>query len=92
MSSWLEAIVTEKLADALAYETAKHHEIKPEPELLLAVSENGSNLKVKLDLPTVELRVLKVGDLSSMSPENDCLFRQSILSSPANLLILTMPG
>lgn len=80
MSSWLEAIVTEKLADALAYETAKHHEIKPEPELLLAVSENGSSLKFKLDLPAVELRVLKVGYLPSISLAHDCLFRQSILS------------
>lgn len=80
MSSWLEAIVTEKLADALAYETAKHHEIKPEPELLLAVSENGSSLKFKLDLPAVELRVLKVGYFSSISLAHDCLFRQSILS------------
>jgi len=60
MSPWLERIVSEKLADALAYKTAKHHAIKPEPDLLLQVSENGSNLKLKLHMPAVELRVLKV--------------------------------
>lgn len=52
--------MTEKLRDALAFKTAKHHAIKPEPELLLAVSENGSNLKVELNMPDVELRVLEV--------------------------------
>lgn len=65
MSSWLEAIVTEKLADALAYKTAKHHQIKPEPELLPALSDDGSNLKFKLHLPAVELRVLKVSRISA---------------------------
>lgn len=64
MSSWLERIVTEKLADALTYKTAKHHAIKPEPDLLLQVSENGSNLKLKLHMPAVELRVLKVSRFS----------------------------
>ncbi|KAH0286214.1 hypothetical protein M436DRAFT_84266 [Aureobasidium namibiae CBS 147.97] len=63
MSPWLEPLVTEKLADALTYKTAKHHAIKPEPDLLLQVSENGSNLKLKLDMPAVELRVLKVQNL-----------------------------
>ncbi|KAI4852372.1 hypothetical protein E4T44_01529 [Aureobasidium sp. EXF-8845] len=60
MSSRLEGVVTGKLRDALAFKTAKHHAIKPEPELLLAVSENGSNLKVELNMPDVGLRVLEV--------------------------------
>ena len=50
MASRLGTIVTENLHNALAYKTAKHHAIKPEPDLLLAVSENGSNIKVKLDM------------------------------------------
>ena len=64
MSPWLERIVSEKLADALTYKTAKHHAIKPEPDLLHQVSENGSNLKLKLNLPAGELRVLKVCRIS----------------------------
>ena len=60
MSPRLEGVVTEKLRDALAFKTAKHHAIKPEHDLLLAVSENGSNLKVELNMPHVELRVLEV--------------------------------
>jgi hypothetical protein len=67
MTSRLESIVIEKLRDALAYKTAKHHAVKPEPELLLAVSENGSNLKVDLNLPAVELHVLKVSHPSRSS-------------------------
>jgi hypothetical protein len=68
MTSHLEGIVIEKLRDALAYKTAKHHAVKPEPELLLTVSENGSNLKVDLSMPNVELRVLKVSRSPSSSP------------------------
>ncbi|KAH0020476.1 hypothetical protein KCU78_g6443, partial [Aureobasidium melanogenum] len=60
MTSWLGSTVSDKLAEALAYKTAKHHGIKPEPSLLLDVSENGSNLKVRVNMPTVSLHVLKV--------------------------------
>ncbi|KAG9512764.1 hypothetical protein KCV07_g9234, partial [Aureobasidium melanogenum] len=60
MTSWLASTVSDKLAEALAYKTAKHHGIKPEPSLLLDVSENGSNLKVRVNMPTVSLQVLKV--------------------------------
>ncbi|KAG9668165.1 hypothetical protein KCU99_g8513, partial [Aureobasidium melanogenum] len=60
MTSWLASTVSDKLAEALAYKTAKHHGIKPEPSLLLDVSENGSNLKVRVNMPTVSLHVLKV--------------------------------
>jgi hypothetical protein len=68
MTSHLEGIVVEKLRDALAYKTAKHYAVKPEPELLLTVSENGSNLKVDLSMPNAELRVLKVSRSPSSSP------------------------
>jgi hypothetical protein len=79
MTSHLEGIVIEKLRDALAYKTAKHHAVKPEPELLLTVSENGSNLKVDLSMPNVELRVLKVSHfLSSSLPT-------SLIVSPASI-------
>ncbi|KAH0360676.1 hypothetical protein KCU65_g9227, partial [Aureobasidium melanogenum] len=60
MTSWLGSTVSDKLAEALAYETAKHHGIKPEPSLLLDVTENGSSLKVRVNMPTVSLHVLKV--------------------------------
>ncbi|KAG9843477.1 hypothetical protein KCU98_g7356, partial [Aureobasidium melanogenum] len=60
MTSWLGSTVSDKLAEALAYKTAKHHGIKPEPSLLLDVTENGSNLKVRVNMPTVSLHVLKV--------------------------------
>jgi hypothetical protein len=67
MASRLGTIVTENLDNALVYKTAKHNAIKPEPDLLLAVSENGSNMKVKLDIPAVELHVLKVSHLPTNS-------------------------
>jgi hypothetical protein len=73
MSSQLEGVVTEKLRDALAFKTAKHNAIKPEPELLLAVSENGSNLKVELNMPDVELRVLEVSIIRQYHFDQ-CLF------------------
>ncbi|KAG9862319.1 hypothetical protein KCU77_g3509, partial [Aureobasidium melanogenum] len=60
MTSWLGSTVSDKLAEAFAYKTAKHHGIKPEPSLLLDVTENGSNLKVRVNMPTVSLNVLKV--------------------------------
>jgi hypothetical protein len=66
MTSWLGSTVSDKLAEALAYKTAKHHGIKPEPSLLLDVSENGSNLKVRVNMPTVSLHVLKVSNQSSL--------------------------
>ncbi|KAG9843642.1 hypothetical protein KCU98_g5884, partial [Aureobasidium melanogenum] len=60
MTSWLGSTVSDKLAEALAYKTAKHHGIKPEPSLLLDVTENGSGLKVRVNMPSVSLHVLKV--------------------------------
>jgi hypothetical protein len=86
MSSRLEDVVTEKLRDALAFKTAKHHAIKPEPELLLAVSENGSNLKVELNMPDVDLHVLEV----SIFPQHHFdqhLFVSIDTLSPTNLFL-----
>lgn len=67
MTPWLASIVSDKLGEALAYKTAKHDGIKPEPSLLLDVAENGSNLRVRLNMPSVSLHVLKVSN-SSPSP------------------------
>ncbi|KAG9910057.1 hypothetical protein KCV02_g14657, partial [Aureobasidium melanogenum] len=66
MTSWLGSTVSDKLAEAFAYKTAKHHGIKPEPSLLLDVTENGSNLKVRVNMPTVSLNVLKVSNPVSL--------------------------
>ncbi|KAK5999828.1 hypothetical protein QM012_004916 [Aureobasidium pullulans] len=60
MTSWLGSTVSDKLGEALAYKTARHDGIKPEPSLLLDVIENGSNLRVRVNMPTVSLHVLKV--------------------------------
>lgn len=66
MNSWLGSTVSDKLGEALAYKTARHDGIKPEPSLLVDVTENGSNLKVRVNMPTVSLNVLRVSDLSSL--------------------------
>lgn len=66
MTSWLGSTVSDKLGEALAYKTAKHDGIKPEPSLLVDVTENGSNLKVRVNMPTVSLHVLKVSDPFSL--------------------------
>lgn len=67
MTSWLASTVSDKLGDALAYKTAKHDGIKPEPSLLHDVAENGSNLRVRVNMPSVSLHVLKVSNFSSDS-------------------------
>ncbi|KAI4719313.1 hypothetical protein E4T48_04434 [Aureobasidium sp. EXF-10727] len=64
MTSWLGSAVADKLGDAVAYKTAQHNHVKPEPFLLQDVIENGSNLKVRMNMPSVSLHVLKVGVLS----------------------------
>ncbi|KAH0336122.1 hypothetical protein KCU81_g8729, partial [Aureobasidium melanogenum] len=60
MNSWLGSTISDKLGEALAYKTARHDGIKPEPSLLVDVTENGSNLKVRVNMPTVSLHVLRV--------------------------------
>lgn len=97
MASRLGTIVTENLHNALAYKTAKHHAIKPEPDLLLAVSENGSNIKVKLDIPAVELHVLKVSHNSLDSVRTYLFVSVDIVVNQSRLYfniyeMLTSPG
>lgn len=68
MTSWLGDTVSDKVGEAVAYKIANRDGIKPEPSSLLDVTENGSNFKVRMNMPSVSLYVLKVSDSSSISP------------------------
>ncbi|CAD0093791.1 unnamed protein product, partial [Aureobasidium mustum] len=60
MTSWLGDTVSDKVGEAVAYKIANRDGIKPEPSSLLDVTENGSNFKVRMNMPSVSLYVLKV--------------------------------